>query len=249
MNFHNPWQGLRIFTALGKGCEFLKPLRIFAAHVNFLRVRNFHPASDSCNSSFPDLSIPAKPHLFLPNSLNLKFCAHFCILSNPRPFTFPTPYIYTLSYSISIHFFKSSSQKISLKKNLSSHFLHPSQSPVITKTRGGHSYRPRVRPSSPLPTADPAPASATAVALAAPATATAPAPTAPVPHRYETRVGPIPPSPTHPRPSRRPPPPKRARTPGLIESSSSRPQEPHSSPTLGPTSGSPQDRSPGSIIK
>ena len=111
-----------------------------------------------------------------------------------------------------------------------------------------------MRPSSPSPTTNPAPtaaapAAATAVALAAPATAAAHAPTTPVPHRYETRVGPIPPSPTHPRPSRRPPPPKRARTSGLIESSSSWPQEPHSSPNQGPAYGSPQDQSPGFIIK
>ena len=110
----------------------------------------------------------------------------------------------------------------------------------MAKTRGGHSYKPCVRPSSLPPIAT----------LAAPTTAAA-APTlaAPVPRRYETRVGPTPPSPPHPRPSKRPPPPKTAWTSGPGESSSSRPQEPYSSPTQGPASGSPQDQSLGSIIR
>ena len=116
----------------------------------------------------------------------------------------------------------------------------------MVKTRGRHSpnYKPRVRPSSPTPVVGPA--SPIAAATDVP---TAPAPVAPVQRKYETRVGPILPSPPHPRPSRRPPPSKRARTSGLGESSSSRPQEPPSSPTQGPISDSPQDQSPGSIIR
>ena len=49
------------------------------------------------------------------------------------------------------------------------------------------------------------------------------APAVPTPRRYDTRVGPTPPSPYHPRLSRRAPPPKKARTSGPGESSSSRP--------------------------
>ena len=123
----------------------------------------------------------------------------------------------------------------------------------MAKTRGGHSFRLRVRPSS-LPPAAVAPAGFAAlvnvVALAnvvVPAVgqstpsvvvptaspsipsvmvaieAAAPALVAPAPCRYDTRVGPTAPSPPHPRPSRRALPLKRAQTLGTGESSSSRP--------------------------
>ena len=64
----------------------------------------------------------------------------------------------------------------------------------------------------------------------------------PPPRRYQTRVGPRPPSPVNPRPSRRAPPSKRARTSGPGESSRSRleptppPTALSSSPLLSPTS-------------
>ena len=72
---------------------------------------------------------------------------------------------------------------------------------------------------------------------------------APVPRRYHTQVGPIPPSPPHPRPSRRAPPSKRARTSSPRESSSSRPREPQSPPTQSPVGDLPPDLSPASIIR
>ena len=70
----------------------------------------------------------------------------------------------------------------------------------------------------------------------------------PAPRRYHTRVGPTPPSLPHPRPSRRAPPFKRARTSGLGESSSSRPEKPQSLPHQGPAGAPPLDLSPASII-
>ena len=90
----------------------------------------------------------------------------------------------------------------------------------------------------------PAPTTASATAQDIPASTVA----TPVLRRYHTRVGPIPPSPPHPRPSQRAPPSKRARTSGLGESSCSRPQEPPSSPAQGPGGDLPQDLSPTSII-
>ena len=108
-----------------------------------------------------------------------------------------------------------------------------------------------------LPTAGPSAANPIVVpivGLSIPATAVAsetPAlvSTAPAPHRYETRVGPAPPSPPHPRPSRRAPPPKRARTSSPGESYSSRDQEPLSPPVQEPTTNFPLDLSPASIIR
>ena len=76
----------------------------------------------------------------------------------------------------------------------------------------------------------------------------APVPTALTPRRYDTLVGPTPPSPAHPRPPRRAPPPIRARTSDPGESSSSRPHEPHSPPVQGPVDDLPPDLSPASII-
>ena len=64
----------------------------------------------------------------------------------------------------------------------------------------------------------------------------------PPPKRYNTRVGPRAPSPIHPRPRRRAPPSKRARTSGPGESSTSRPEpspppaDQGSSPQLSPAS-------------
>ena len=67
--------------------------------------------------------------------------------------------------------------------------------------------------------------------------------------RYHTRVGPIPPSPPHPKPSRRASLSKRAQTSGPGESSSSKPPEPQSPPTQGLVGDLPPDLSPASIIK
>ena len=70
---------------------------------------------------------------------------------------------------------------------------------------------------------------------------------APAQRRYHTRVGPIPPVPSHPRPARRAPPAKRARTSGPGESSTSRSRAPPSPPYQGIV-GAP-DLSPASIIR
>ena len=70
---------------------------------------------------------------------------------------------------------------------------------------------------------------------------------APAQRRYHTRVGPTPPAPLHPRPSRRAPPPKRARISGPGESSTSRSRAPPSSSYQGIVGAS--DLSPASIIK
>ena len=70
---------------------------------------------------------------------------------------------------------------------------------------------------------------------------------APAQRRYHTRVGPTSPAPLHPRPARRAPPPKRAQTSGLRESSTSRPRAPPSPPYQGIARA--PDLSPASIIK
>ena len=72
---------------------------------------------------------------------------------------------------------------------------------------------------------------------------------APTPRRYHTRVSPVPSSPPHPRPFRKAPHSKRARTSGLRESSKSRPQEPQSPPNQSPTEALPLDLSPALIIR
>ena len=122
----------------------------------------------------------------------------------------------------------------------------------MAKTRGAHSFRPRVcqGPSSPAagPILAAAGSSTTDIAAAGPTSATGPAaagpstaaagtdpsapavrPTsapvvvpagdaegsssvAPTQRRYHTRVGPTPPAPSHPKPARRAPPAKMART-------------------------------------
>ena len=119
----------------------------------------------------------------------------------------------------------------------------------MAKTCGGHNsnYRPHLRPSSPAPAVAPPPvASPAAAATVGPVVA--PDPVNLVQHRYETIVGPTPPSPPHLQPSKRPPPPKRARTSGPEESSNLRPQEHPLLPPQSSISDIPQDETPGSII-
>ena len=70
---------------------------------------------------------------------------------------------------------------------------------------------------------------------------------APAQRRYQTRVGPTSPVPSHPRPARRAPPAKRALTSGPGESSSSRSRAPPSPPYQGVAGA--LDLSPGSIIR
>ena len=122
----------------------------------------------------------------------------------------------------------------------------------MVRTRGGHSYRPRVRFSTPErddagtsraadahspdqaaetpPTLAPAAISEEAQASDAPS------------RRYQTRVGPQAPSPVHPRPRRRTSPSNRARTSGPAESLRSKPEpspppaDQGSLPQLSPTS-------------
>ena len=98
-------------------------------------------------------------------------------------------------------------------------------------------------------TADPLAAGQSLPGATTPAASPAPIPTSPAPHMYDTRVGPTPPSPAQLRPSWRAPPPKSARTSGPGESSSSRPQEPHSPPVQGPADDIVPDLSPASIIR
>ena len=110
----------------------------------------------------------------------------------------------------------------------------------MVRTNGGHSCRSRVRRSSPPPAAGQSNPHA-----AAPTTSssTAPVPTALAPRRYDTRVGPTLPFPTHPQSSRS------ARTFGPGESSSSRPQEPPSPLNQGPAKDLTLDLSPTLIIR
>ena len=142
----------------------------------------------------------------------------------------------------------------------------------MEKTRGAHTFRSRVRqgPSSPAvgssaadiaavgPSAVVGPSSAAAgIDPSAPAARPTVAPAAgdaegsssvaPAQRRYHTRVWPTPPAPSHPRPSRRAPPTKRARTSGPGESSSSRSRAPPSPPYQGIAEA--PDLSPGSIIR
>ena len=132
----------------------------------------------------------------------------------------------------------------------------------MVKTRERSSFWPQVHRSSPPPTGDstaPAPLAGAAPTTAPPTASMATAAqgsatmvssaTAPTPRRYHTRVGPTPPSPPHPKPSRRAPPSKRARTSGPGESSSSRPQEPQSPPHQSPIGAPPLDLSLASIIR
>ena len=120
------------------------------------------------------------------------------------------------------------------------HPLHLFPNPSMARTRGGHIFRPWVRSSSPPPAAE---QSTPPVVAPTASPSPAPVPTAPAPRRYDTWVRPTPPSPAHPRPSRR------ARTSDPGESSSSRPQDPHSQPVQGPVDDLPLDLSPASIIR
>ena len=125
----------------------------------------------------------------------------------------------------------------------------------MVRTRGGHRYRPRVRISTPerddASTSKAADAHSSDQAVETPPTL-APAVileeaqvSEPPPRRYQTRVGPRAPSPVHPRPRRRDPPFKLARTSGPGESSRSRPEP---SPPLADQGSSPQ-LSPASRIR
>ena len=127
----------------------------------------------------------------------------------------------------------------------------------MAKTRGAHSFRPRVCQGPSSPAADPSPAAAGSIpsaaagpsAAASPSTAAACAsPSVPAVRppaavdaegsssmalahrRYYTRVGPTPIVPTHPRPAQKAPPAKRARTSSPGELSTSRSRAPPSPP-------------------
>ena len=138
----------------------------------------------------------------------------------------------------------------------------------MAKTRGAHTYRPRVCQGLSSPAGGPSlvagPSSAAGPSAAAvgvgprapdvhPTTAPAAgdaegsSSVAPAQRRYHTRVGPTPPAPSHPRLARRAPSTKRARTSGPGESSLSRSRAPPSPPYQG-VAGAP-DLSPGSIIR
>ena len=135
----------------------------------------------------------------------------------------------------------------------------------MVRTRGGLRFRPKVwrstsgsivgadAPPPALAGADaPRPTSAAAaVAVPNPAAYGATAGTQaadPPARRYNTRVGPVPPSQSHPRPSPRAPPSKRARTSSPGESSRSRPVPPQSPPFPDRDAASPQ-LSPASMIR
>ena len=135
----------------------------------------------------------------------------------------------------------------------------------MVRTHGGHRFRPRVQTRAPAKDgtgnsraaadhslaqgaeAPPALSPATAM-MQSPASADIPEEpqgAEPPSRRYNTWVGPCLPSPMHPRPPRRAPPSKRARTSGPGESSRSRPEPSwspaaqslvQSSPQLSPTS-------------
>ena len=102
---------------------------------------------------------------------------------------------------------------------------------------------PAARPSVAVP-ASPAPAAVQGSTIADVEGSSSVAPTQ---RRYHTRVGPTPPAPSHPRPAQRAPPPKKARTSGLGESSTLRPQVPPSPSYQGIAEAS--DLSPASIIR
>ena len=125
----------------------------------------------------------------------------------------------------------------------------------MVRTRGGHRHRPKVWFST--PERDGSGTSRAADAHSSDQVTEAPPALAPASmseeaqaseppsRRYQTRVGPRAPSPVHPRPRRRAPPSKRARTLGPSESSMSRPEP---SPPLADQGSSPQ-LSPASRIE
>ena len=98
--------------------------------------------------------------------------------------------------------------------------------------------RPSVEAASPAPAAIQSPAAGDAEGSSS---------VAPTHKRYHTRVGPTPPAPSHPRPARRAPLAKKARTSGPGESSTSRSRAPPSPPYQGIPGAS--DLSPASIIR
>ena len=122
----------------------------------------------------------------------------------------------------------------------------------MVRTRGGHRYRPRVRFSTPerdgagtsraADAHSPDQAAETPPTLAPAAISEEAQAPEPPSRRYQTKVGPRAPSPVHPRPRRRAPPSKLARTSGPGESSRSRPEpspppaDQGSSPQLSPAS-------------
>ena len=123
----------------------------------------------------------------------------------------------------------------------------------MAKTRGAHSFKQQVRQG-------PTPLAAGPSAAAAGANPSLPAVRPPdvgdakgyssvalAQRRYYTQVGPTPPAPSHPRPARRAPPTKRARTSGPRESSTLRSRAPPFPPYQG-IAGAP-DLSPTSIIR
>ena len=104
-------------------------------------------------------------------------------------------------------------------------------------------------PSVAAPSAAAAGASPSVPAVRPPAAVDAKGSSSVVPaqRRYYTRVGPTPPVPTHPRPARRAPPAKRARTSSQGESSTLRSKAPPSPPYRGIAEA--PDLSSGSIIR
>ena len=129
----------------------------------------------------------------------------------------------------------------------------------MEKTRGAHSFRPRMSQGPTPPTTGPSAAAGPSAAVAganpsvpavcSPAVGDAEGSSsvAPAQRRYHTRVGPTPLTPSHPRPARRAPSAKRAWTSGPGESSTSRSRAPPSPPYQG-IAGAP-DLSSGSIIR
>ena len=211
---------------------------------NFARLRNhtcapLHFPASSSLAIFRFLHLCHNYSRFLSPNFNTPLWTLIGLTFSPSltPYLRPPPpplSLIFLSFFISNHFFSLE------QKHSSSLHLFPFSSPSMAKTRGGHSHRPRVRTSSPLPADSSNPSPHPATAAAAPPTTVAPTasqgtpamavaashapvPTAPAPRRYDTRVGPTPPSPLHPRPTQRGPPSKRAWTSSPGDSSSSRP--------------------------
>ena len=228
-------------------------LAMFTTMRNFARLRNhtcvpLHFPTSSSPTIFHFLHLFHNYSRFLSPSFNTPFWTLIGLtlspsltplFKHPPPPPPPPPPIF-LPFFISNHFF-SLEHKHSF--SISLHLL-PFSSPGMVKTRGGHIHRPRVQTSSPIPadgsnpgphptaptaaplaTTAPAASQVTPVVAAAVAVAAsyAPVPAAPAPRKYDTRVGPTPPSPPHPRLTRRALPSKRARASSPRESSSSRP--------------------------
>ena len=125
--------------------------------------------------------------------------------------------------------------------------MHRTSPPLVSTSTPGAATAaasPVARPSA-TTTASPAPAAVQGTTAAADVVGSSFE--APAYRRYHTWVGPTPPTPLHPRPARRAPLLKRARTSGPGESSTSKPRAPPSPPYQGSV-GAP-DLSPASIIK